>query len=68
MAAARFPGPLPPQELARHCAAVIGELAPLTRSPRVSPAIDPRTASALIDLDAFVANIETLRRTSRRRP
>jgi hydroxyethylthiazole kinase-like uncharacterized protein yjeF len=26
MAAARFPGPLPPQELARHCAAVIGEL------------------------------------------
>jgi alanine racemase len=27
----------------------------------VSPAIDPRTASALIDLDAFVTNIETLR-------
>ena len=27
----------------------------------MSPAIDPRTASALIDLDAFVANIETLR-------
>jgi alanine racemase len=27
----------------------------------VSPAIDPRTASALIDLDAFVANIEALR-------
>ena len=27
MAAARFPGPLPPQELARHCATVIGELA-----------------------------------------
>jgi hydroxyethylthiazole kinase-like uncharacterized protein yjeF len=26
MAAGRFPGPLPPQELARHCAAVIGEL------------------------------------------
>ena len=26
MAAARFPGPVPPQELARHCAAVIGEL------------------------------------------
>ena len=26
MAAARFPGPLPPQELARHCAGVIGEL------------------------------------------
>jgi hydroxyethylthiazole kinase-like uncharacterized protein yjeF len=33
MAAARFPGPLPPQELARHCAAVIGELAQ-SRSPR----------------------------------
>jgi NAD(P)H-hydrate repair Nnr-like enzyme with NAD(P)H-hydrate dehydratase domain len=28
MAAARFQGPLPPQELARHCAAVIGELGP----------------------------------------
>ena len=27
----------------------------------MSPAIDPRTASALIDLDAFVTNIETLR-------
>ena len=27
----------------------------------MSSAIDPRTASALIDLDAFVANIETLR-------
>jgi len=27
----------------------------------MSPAIDPRTASALIDLDAFVANIEALR-------
>ncbi len=27
----------------------------------MSPAIDPRTASALIDLDAFVANIESLR-------
>jgi len=27
----------------------------------MSPAIDPRTASALIDLDAFVGNIETLR-------
>ena len=27
----------------------------------MSPAIDPRTASAMIDLDAFVANIETLR-------
>ena len=26
MAAARFPGPLPPQELVRHCATVIGEL------------------------------------------
>lgn len=25
MAAARFPGPIPPQDLARHCAAVIGE-------------------------------------------
>lgn len=25
MAAARFPGPVPPQELARHCVAVIGE-------------------------------------------
>jgi hydroxyethylthiazole kinase-like uncharacterized protein yjeF len=28
MAAGRFQGPLPPQELARHCAAVIGELGP----------------------------------------
>ena len=27
----------------------------------MSPAIDARTASAVIDLDAFVANIETLR-------
>lgn len=26
MAAAHFPGPLPPQELVRHCATVIGEL------------------------------------------
>ncbi len=25
MAAARFPGPIPPQQLARHCASVIGE-------------------------------------------
>ncbi|HYI59034.1 MAG TPA: hypothetical protein VEX66_12755, partial [Microlunatus sp.] len=25
MAAARFPGPIPPQDLARHCAVVIGE-------------------------------------------
>ena len=33
MAAARFPGPLPPQELARHCATVIGELG-RSRSPR----------------------------------
>jgi hydroxyethylthiazole kinase-like uncharacterized protein yjeF len=28
MAAGRFQGPLPPQELARYCAAVIGELGP----------------------------------------
>ena len=33
LTAGRFPGPLPPQELARHCATVIGELA-LTRSPQ----------------------------------
>ena len=33
MAAGRFPGPLPPQELARHCATVIGDFA-LTRSPQ----------------------------------
>lgn len=26
MAAARFPGPIPPQDLARHCAVIIGEL------------------------------------------
>ena len=31
------------------------------REAGVSPAIDPWTASALIDLDAFVANIEALR-------
>ncbi|MFT4166404.1 MAG: NAD(P)H-hydrate epimerase [Microlunatus sp.] len=28
MAATRFPGPVPPQELARHCATVIGEFEP----------------------------------------
>jgi hydroxyethylthiazole kinase-like uncharacterized protein yjeF len=32
MAAARFPGPLPPQELARRCAVVIGEMGRIGRA------------------------------------
>lgn len=34
MAARSLPGPVPPQELARHCAVVIGQLSRLSRSGR----------------------------------
>ncbi|HYI59486.1 MAG TPA: NAD(P)H-hydrate epimerase [Microlunatus sp.] len=37
MAAARFPGPIPPQDLARHCAVVIGEFGAPDQAPGGRP-------------------------------
>jgi NAD(P)H-hydrate repair Nnr-like enzyme with NAD(P)H-hydrate dehydratase domain len=47
LAAARFPGPLPPQDLARHCAAVIGELGAAPGPDRTDRSGRTRSAASM---------------------